>query len=112
MTTQSNARSSKRRVAVKFENLTPELQEVFKEKYPKGYTDYMVDLFKVDKPDGTYFYAVSLETDDSIYLVKMNVRVDDYEDAEKDLFDDDDSDEPTEDSFPDDATDVVDEDEN
>lgn len=110
MESRSNARNSKKRIAIKFENLTPELQEIFKEKYPKGYSDYMADLFKVDKPDGSFFYAVSLETDDSVYLVKMNVKIDDYDDAEKDLFDEEDSDEPTDDSFPEEATDVADED--
>ena len=35
--------------------MSPELAEAFKEKYPHGYADYMGDIFKVVKPDGTFF---------------------------------------------------------
>jgi len=59
---------------------------LFKEKYPKGYTDYVGDLMSIDKPDGTSFTAVQLQTDDTTYLIKIPVRIDGYEEAEKDLF--------------------------
>ncbi len=83
-------RSNKKRAVISYENMSPELQAAFKEKYPKGYADYMGDLFKVDKPDGSFFYAVSVEIPDAIYLVKMQVNIDDYENAEDDLFNADD----------------------
>ena len=66
--------------------------DAFKEKYPHGYADYMGDIFKVDKPDGTSFYAVTLEIPDALYLVKIKVKVDDIEDIQDDLFKDEDSD--------------------
>jgi len=99
----SPERSAKRRAVVSHANLSPELLAAFKEKYPKGYADYMEEVFKVDKPDGTFFYAISLEVPDAIYLVKVDVKIDDYEDMEKGLFgggsDDSDGDS---DEFPDD----------
>lgn len=96
----------KRRAVVSYENMSPELQAAFKEKYPKGYADYMGDLFKVEKPDGSFFYAVSVEIPDAIYLVKMTVKVDDYEEAENELFNEGgtDSGEGGDDVFPDEGT--------
>jgi len=103
-TTKMN--STKRRAVISYANMSPELMAAFKEKYPKGYADYMGEIFKVDKPDGTFFYAISLEVPNAIYLVKIDVKIDDYEDAEQGLFgsgiSDDDGDEP--DEFPDDDT--------
>lgn len=100
-----------KRAVVSYENMNPELLAAFKEKYPKGYSDYMGDIFKVEKPDGTFFYAVSLEIPGAVYLVKIAVTVDDYEDAEKGLFNDGTSgDDGTaadegDDTFPDEGTD-------
>lgn len=88
MSTKSASRTQKKRAVVSYANMSPELAAAFKEKYPKGYSDYMGDLFKVDKPDGSFFYAVSIEMEEAIYLVKINVKIDDYGDVEKDLFGD------------------------
>jgi hypothetical protein len=99
----SPSRQSKRRAVVSYANLNPELMAAFKEKYPRGYADYMNEVFKVDKPDGTSFYAISLEVPDAIYLVKVDVKIDDYEDLERGLFgggSDDDGGDP--DELPDD----------
>jgi hypothetical protein len=94
--------TQKKRSVISFANLSPEVITVWKEKYPKGYQDYMGDIMKIDKPDGTFFYAVSLEVPDAIYLVKVDVKIDDYDEAEN-LFSqggDIEGDEP--DEFPDD----------
>lgn len=76
----------KKRAVISYDNMSDELKDAFREKYPHGYADYMGDIFKVDKPDGTFFHAVSLEIPDAIYLVKIKVKVDDIEDAEEELF--------------------------
>ncbi len=103
-------KSNKKRAVISYDNMSAELQAAFKEKYPKGYADYMGDLFKVDKPDGTFFYAVSVEIPDAIYLVKMQVNIDEYESAEDDLFNDDEVDGLDSDVFPDGADDIASED--
>lgn len=74
---------NKKRHVVSYEKLSPELLEAFKEKYPGGLNETLDDLVKYPKPDGTSFYAVTIETVDSINLVKIPVRVDDVEDVEK-----------------------------
>ena len=38
---------------------------------------------KYDKPDGTSFYAVTIEIPTAIYLVKIKVKTDDAEDIER-----------------------------
>ncbi|MBR4979892.1 MAG: histone H1-like repetitive region-containing protein, partial [Bacteroidales bacterium] len=100
--------SGKKRLVVSYGRMgeREDLEAAFKEKYPRGYSDYMGDLFKVDKPDGTSFYALTVETEDSVYLIKMELKIDNAEDAQKELFPDSDaSDVPTEgETFPDDNT--------
>ena len=59
----------------------PDLAAAFQEKYPRGFNDYLNDLVKYPKPDGTTFYAVTVEVPDAIYLVKINVKTDDLEDV-------------------------------
>lgn len=93
----------KKRAVISYENMSQELLDAFKEKYPHGYADYLGDIIKVDKPDGTSFYAVSLEIPDAIYLVKIKVKIDEYEDVQDDLFKDDadtDEEEDGENGFP------------
>ena len=73
----------KKRHVVSYEKMSghPDLAAAFAEKYPKGFSDYLNDLIKYPKPDGTSFYAVTVETLDAIYLVKINVKTDDMEDV-------------------------------
>lgn len=73
---------NKKRHVVSFENMSEELAAAFNEKYPKGFNDYLPDLVKYPKPDGTSFYAVTVEIPDAIYLVKIKVETDDIDDIE------------------------------
>ena len=77
------APTAKRRAVCSFENMSDELAAAFAEKYPKGYSDYFPDLVKYPKPDGTSFYAVTVETEEAAYLVKIKVKTDDAEDLER-----------------------------
>lgn len=72
--------SQKKRAVVSYENMSSELAAAFAEKYPKGYSDYLPDLKEYPKPDGTSFYAVTVELPDAIYLVKIKIKIDDVED--------------------------------
>ncbi len=80
-------KAPKKRLVTSLSNLSLELQEMIKEKYPLGYTDAMI---RIDKPNGDFFYAVPLETEDIDYLVKITVKVDiKGSNDDKDIFDDD-----------------------
>ena len=83
-----NSSTMKKRVVASFSNLTSDLQEQVKLKYPTGFNDYMI---RIDKPDGTFFYAVSYDTNEISYLVKINVKIDNAseDDDEKDYYEDD-----------------------
>ena len=71
-----------------FANLSPELQEAVKKAYPYGFTDAMM---RIDKPNGEFFYAVILETEEINYLVKIEVKIDDgnIDDDDKEYYDED-----------------------
>ena len=76
----------KKHIATSFHNLSPELQEAVKAKYPLGFTDAMI---RVDKPNGDFFYAVPYDTDEIAYMVKIDVKGDDNShDDDKDYYDD------------------------
>ncbi|MBO8454897.1 MAG: hypothetical protein IAC08_00630 [Bacteroidetes bacterium] len=96
--------NQKKRAVVSYENMSEELAAAFAEKYPKGFSDYLPDLQKYDKPDGTSFYAVTLEIPDAVYLVKIKVRTDDAEEIERwlDGDDEDEGDEGDTEDLPDD----------
>lgn len=86
--TNSADRKQKKRVVVSYKNLSAELREEVKKKYPNGYTDSMI---RIDKGPGDFFYAIVLETEDTSYLIKVDVKVDDREiDDDKDFFGDED----------------------
>ncbi len=83
----------KKRRVVSYENMDEALAAAFAEKYPKGFSDYLPEALKYEKPDGSFFYAVTVETEDTIALVKVNVKTDAAEDIERWLDSDDTDDE-------------------
>jgi hypothetical protein len=74
----------KRRVVVSYKNLSPELLELFRQKYPTGWSDYVI---KVNKTETDFFHAVMLETDDASYLVKVDVKIDAHPKDDDDILD-------------------------
>jgi hypothetical protein len=63
----------KKKVIIHYNNLSIELQDALREKYPDGYQNH---TFKVTKPNKDFFYAVTLDTKDASYLVKVDVKID------------------------------------
>lgn len=88
----------KKRVIKQYENLSPELQDLVKVKYPFGYKKALI---KLTTPDKKIVSAFPLETEDIYYLVKIPLaatsppkidpKIIDLDDDDDDL-DDDDSD--------------------
>jgi hypothetical protein len=77
------AQDNKKRHIISYENMSPELAAAFADKYPKGFNDYLPDLNKYTKPDGTPFYAVLIELPEDLYLVKIKVQIDNPDDIER-----------------------------
>jgi hypothetical protein len=91
--------AGKKKLVVSYKNLSPELVALLKETYPKGYSDYLI---KVNKGNGEFFYAITLDTEDADYLIKVDVKIDsEIEEIERALFEQPDS---VDDDFPDDNT--------
>ena len=67
------ARTRKKNLIVSYKNLTPELLELLKETYPEGYKDYIT---RFEKPNGESIFVVPIETEDTCYMIKMDVKVD------------------------------------
>ena len=69
----NSRRTHKRNLIVSYKNLSEELLELFKEKYPEGYQDY---LQRFDKPNGDTIFVVPMETEDTVYMIKFDVKID------------------------------------
>jgi hypothetical protein len=77
----------KKRLIVSMANLPDGVSDAIHKKYPNGYNDYVI---KVPKGND-FFYAITVDTDNASYLVKVNVKVDSVVvNEEKDQPDDDD----------------------
>lgn len=63
----------KKKVIIHYNNLPPEVLEALREKYPDG---HMHHVFKVTKPNNDFFYAVTVDTEDASYLIKVDVKID------------------------------------
>ncbi len=92
----ATTKKRKKNLIVSYKNLPDDLKELFKETYPEGYNNY---LQKFVKPNGEPIFVVPLDTNDTSYMVKFEVKIDTLgEDLDKALFDEDDE-ETKEDEF-------------
>jgi hypothetical protein len=100
----------KRKLVVNYKNLTPDLIDLLKQKYPNGFLNHVI---KVTKPNNEFFHAITLDTEDASYLIKVNVKIDTKpkdDDDEKGFFSDSDDIGTDDDTFPDDVEDQADDD--
>jgi len=63
----------KKRLVISHKNCSPELLQAIKELYPYGWGDAII---KVDKPNGDFFHAITVDFEDISYLVKIDVKID------------------------------------
>lgn len=84
------ARNHKKKLIVSYEKLSDELKELFKEAYPDGYKDH---LQRTEKPNGEPIFCAPLETEDTTYMVKFEVKIDSgfvEDELDKDMYGDED----------------------
>lgn len=81
-----------KRIIIDYKKLTPEILAMLVQKYPDGYDDRDIVVFKNLKNETVE--AVEVKTEDTIYLVKISTRledtmtkfdVDDYDDDEMEM---------------------------
>lgn len=70
----------KKRVIKNIDKVSDELREVIREKYPDGWQNQVI---RIDKGDNTFFHAITLDTEDTAYMIKVNVKVDSIEELER-----------------------------
>ncbi|MDR1667034.1 MAG: hypothetical protein LBS03_05000 [Bacteroidales bacterium] len=69
----------KKRIIVSYKNCPEEVLKAIKEQYPLGYGDAII---KVDKPNGDFFHAITIDCGDVRYLVKVDVKIDNLTEEE------------------------------
>lgn len=70
----------KKRVIKSIENISEEVMDAVKKKYPDGWNNHVQ---RINKGNGEFFHAITVDTIDTAYMIKVNVKVDSYEDLEK-----------------------------
>ena len=70
---------SKKRLVVNYKNCPAEVIQAIREKYPMGYGDALI---KVQKPNGDFFHAITIDIGNIIYLVKVDVKIDNLTEEE------------------------------
>ena len=69
----------KKKLVISYKNCTAKVIQAIKEKYPMGYGDAII---KVQKPNGEFFHAITLDFEDVSYLVKVDVKIDNLTEEE------------------------------
>ena len=63
----------KKRLVISYKNCQAGVVQAIREKYPLGYGDAII---KVQKPNGEFFHAITIDFEDVSYLVKVDVKID------------------------------------
>jgi len=63
----------RKRLVVNYNNVSTDVMEAIRKKYPLGYTNHVI---KVQTKGEDFFYAITVDTDDASYLVKVPVKID------------------------------------
>jgi hypothetical protein len=63
----------RKRLVVSYNNVSPEVLEAIRKKYPLGYSNHVI---KVKTQGEDFFYAITVDTDSASYLVKVPVKID------------------------------------
>ena len=79
-----------KRIIVGFDKLTPEILNLFVERYPDGYGDN--DILEFKNGTGETIQAVELKSTETVYLIrigkKMNQIIQEFEDEQSELNED------------------------
>lgn len=76
---------TKKKLIVHYNNLPPGVLEAIQKKYPLGWGNYVI---KVETSNNNFFHAITVDTEDASYLVKVNVKIDQVVDEEKEPVED------------------------
>lgn len=63
----------RKRLVISYSNVSPEVLEAIRKKYPLGYSNHVI---KVNTKGDDFFYAITVDTEEASYLVKVPVKID------------------------------------
>jgi hypothetical protein len=86
----------RKRLVVSYNNVSPEVLEAIRKKYPLGYSN---NVIKVKTTGDDFFYAITVDTDDASYLVKVPVKIDTKGLNEEETLDEIEDEKESDDSF-------------
>lgn len=72
--------ADKKKVITSIDKLPPEIHDMVRQTYPFGWKDKII---RITKPNGEFFHAFPLDTPETAYLIKVQVKVDSKADLEK-----------------------------
>lgn len=75
--------TNRKKLIINYANVTPELMEAIRKKYPLGWINHTI---KVPQAGGGFFFAITLDTEEASYLIKVPVKVDTKSDKDEDFF--------------------------
>ncbi len=75
--------NAKKKIITNYESLSEEVVNAIKKKYPEGFTNHVI---KVTLPNNNFFHAITVDTQDVSYLVKVKVKLDKADKLEEELF--------------------------
>ena len=90
----------KKRLVVSYSNVSQDVLDAIRAKYPLGYSNHVI---KVKTKGDDFFYAITVDTADASYLVKVPVKIDTKAHANDDdnLDDSNDEEKESDDNFAD-----------
>ncbi|NVO18288.1 MAG: hypothetical protein HXX13_01225 [Bacteroidetes bacterium] len=65
--------TERKKLIINYANVSPELMEAIRKKYPLGWVNHTI---KVKSGGDSFFFAITVDTDEASYLIKVPVKVD------------------------------------
>ncbi len=69
---------------INYADISPAIMEAIRKKYPMGWINHTI---KIPSANGTFFFAITLDTDEISYLIKVPVKIDTKSEKDEDFFD-------------------------
>lgn len=86
----------KKRLVVSYSNVSAEVLEAIRNKYPLGFSNHVI---KVKTRGDDFFYAITVDTEDASYLIKVPVKIDTKGISDEDSLGDMNEDKDSDDSY-------------
>lgn len=73
----------RKKLIINYSNCSPELMEAIRKKYPLGWVNHTI---KVKTVGDAFFFAITVDTEEASYLIKVPVKIDSKSDKDDEDF--------------------------